>query len=261
MLTSTFVHLQGIGYASEARLWQSGAVDWPRFLDRAGALPLPQAKVRRWAEEIRESLSRLESEDHAYFAARLASRDQWRAWPQFAHRAAFLDIETTGASTFDAVTVIGLYDGREMRQFVRGRNLDAFPEAVRRCSLLVTFFGAGFDLPVLRRTFPEVAFDHLHVDLCFLLKRLGYSGGLKRVETQLGIGRSARTRGLSGWDAVRLWNEYRRGSWEALSLLLRYNEEDVLHLQPLLDFAYREMYSRARSGCEALPPMAEGAAP
>jgi hypothetical protein len=244
MLTRTFIHLQGVGYATEARLWQEGAQDWERFLQDPEALRLPRPRLRRWAEEISESVTRLDAGDHAYFASRLASRDQWRAWPEFADRAAFLDIETTGASTFDAVTVIGLYDGKEMRQFVRGRNLTDFPAAIRRHSLLVTFFGTGFDLPVLRRAFPHVPFDHLHVDLCFLLKRLGHSGGLKRVEEQLGIQRSAKTRGLSGWDAVRLWNEYRHGSWEALSLLLQYNEEDVVHMQRLLEFGYRELVSR-----------------
>jgi uncharacterized protein len=255
MLPHTFVHLQGIGYASETRLWESGALDWRLFLEQEESVPMPRARVRRWADEIRESVARLETGDHAFFAARLASRDQWRAWPQFADRTAFLDIETTGATTFEAVTVIGLYDGRQMRQFVRGRNLDEFPDAIRHYSLLATFFGSAFDLPVLRRTFPGVRFDHLHVDLCFLLKRLGYGGGLKRVESQLGIRRGERTRGLDGWDAVRLWNEYRQGNWRSLSLLLEYNEEDVVNLHPLLEFAYREMYSRTRAGCDALPPV------
>jgi uncharacterized protein YprB with RNaseH-like and TPR domain len=251
MLTRTFVHLQGVGYATEARLWQEGAQDWEQFLRRPEALRQPRARLLRWAEEIGESMARLDAGDYAYFASRLASRDQWRAWPQFADRAAYLDIETTGASTFDTVTVIGLYDGREMRQFVRGRNLADFARVIERYSLLVTFFGTGFDLPVLRRTFPDVRFDQLHIDLCFLLKRLGHGGGLKRVETQLGIQRSARTRGLSGWDAVRLWNEYRLGSWDALSLLLQYNEEDVVHMQRLLEFGYREMFARTWERREA----------
>ena len=53
--------------------------------------------------------------------------------------------------------------------------------------LLVTFFGSGFDLPVLRHAFPQVRFDVLHIDLCYSLKRLGYSGGLKRVESALAM--------------------------------------------------------------------------
>jgi uncharacterized protein len=134
--------------------------------------------------------------------------------------------------------VVGVYDGRELRQYVRGVNLHRFPDEMEECRLLVTFFGSGFDLPVLRRAFPETRFDVLHIDLCHSLKRLGYSGGLKRVETELGIARSEQTAGLSGWDAVRLWEEYRRGSGRSLARLLAYNEEDVVNLERLMQIAY-----------------------
>jgi uncharacterized protein YprB with RNaseH-like and TPR domain len=110
--------------------------------------------------------------------------------------------------------------------------------------MLVTFFGTGFDLPMLSRRFPDLAFDQLHVDLCHALRRLGYRGGLKKVEVDLGLVRAPETRGLSGWDAVRLWREHRAGSREALELLLAYNREDVLNMRELLAIAYnglREM--------------------
>jgi uncharacterized protein YprB with RNaseH-like and TPR domain len=81
-------------------------------------------------------------------------------------------------------------------------------------------------------------FPQLHVDLCFALKRLGYSGGLKRIEEKLGIDRTEETRGLSGWDAVRLWRMYRAGNEKALEVLLTYNREDVLHMENLLQWAY-----------------------
>ena len=45
--------------------------------------------------------------------------------------------------------MVGVYDGRELRQYVRGVNLHRFPEEMELCGLLVTFFGSGFDLPVL----------------------------------------------------------------------------------------------------------------
>jgi uncharacterized protein YprB with RNaseH-like and TPR domain len=70
------------------------------------------------------------------------------------------------------------------------------------------------------------------------LRRLGLSGGLKSIERQVGIQRSRETAGLSGWDAVRLWREWRRGSEEAREVLLRYNAEDVVNMVPLADLAY-----------------------
>ena len=110
--------------------------------------------------------------------------------------------------------------------------------------MFVTFFGSCFDLPFLRRRFPSLAFDQLHADLCWALRRLGLTGGLKQIETALHIPRSPETRGLDGWDAVRLWREWEAGSREALALLKRYNEEDVCNLETLLRHAYRELRAR-----------------
>jgi len=141
------------------------------------------------------------------------------------------------------LTLVGMYDGVEMRQFVRGVNLADFPQAIRDKALIVTFFGTGFDLPFLRRAY-NMEFPQLHIDLCFLLKRIGFGGGLKQVERAFGIGRSEETDGLSGWDAVRLWREWRGGRRRSLDTLLEYNREDVLNMQTLLDIAYPMMLAR-----------------
>src|SRR5262249_26831735 len=135
-----------------------------------------------------------------------------------------------------------IYDGWRLRQYVRGQNLEQFPEALEDAAMIVTFFGTGFDLPFLRRAFPQMPIPQMHVDLCFLLKRLGYRGGLKRIEQQFGIQRSAQTTGLSGWDAVRLWREYRYQKRQgSLDTLLAYNAEDVRNMADLLAEGYRKM--------------------
>jgi len=82
------------------------------------------------------------------------------------------------------------------------------------------------------------------VDLCYLLRRLGLTGGLKHVERQLGISRRPEVKGLDGLDATRLWREYRRGSREALDLLLTYNKEDVVNMEALLAYGCAEMARR-----------------
>jgi hypothetical protein len=48
------------------------------------------------------------------------------------------------------------------------------------------------------------------------------------VERVLGIER--RTDGLNGADAMRLWEEWRRGDHRSLRRLLLYNEDDVVNL-------------------------------
>jgi uncharacterized protein YprB with RNaseH-like and TPR domain len=251
MLEATYIHCPGVGEITERRLWQAGARTWAEFIAMGERLRL-SAKQRSVLEPlIAESQARLCAHDHAWFARHLPAREHWRAFPAFRDRIAFLDIETTGGLEPYDLTLVGLYDGTTLRQFVRGRNLNEFPEAVRDRALLVTFFGTGFDLPFLRRAF-RMEFPQLHVDLCFLLKRLGYSGGLKQVERDFGIRRSAETDGLSGWDAVRLWNQWRRGDGEALDTLLAYNAEDVLNMQTLLDAAYPIMLAKTlgtEEGC------------
>lgn len=248
MLEKTFVHVDGIGYQSERRLWERGADCWATFLDRPTEFKLSQLSLARVLDTVTQSRSALERGDFRYFAPRIPSREHWRALPAFPGRVAYLDIETDGKTDMDSVTVIGLYDGKEMRQFVRGENLLEFEEALDDVALLVTFFGGGFDIPVLKNAFPRMKFDQLHLDLCPTLRRLGLGGGLKKIEKQLGLSREEETVGLSGWDAVRLWREWRWGKEDSLKTLLAYNREDVMNMVPLAQFAYRELSHRTLTG-------------
>ena len=244
MLTSTFVHLSGIGYSTEQRLWQAGARCWDDFLARPPEVRFGATRLVELRDRLTASRVHLMAGDYRFFNDCLPRRDHWRAFPEFGRRILYLDIETTGGSDFDDVTVIGLHDGRRMRQFVRGENLLEAEEHLAEAALLVTFFGTGFDVPVLRRLFPRLPFDQLHVDLCHTLRRLGYGGGLKSVELQLGMVRSPEVAGLDGWDAVRLWREWRRGSSEARALLLHYNRADVENMLPLMNLTYDRLRAK-----------------
>ena len=241
-LEATYIHAQGIGRTTEQKLWEAGAENWAEFLSKsAEELPLTERQYEMLLPTIAESLTRLEQEDFSWFAQRLPQSEHWRAVPSFGHRIAFLDIETNGGMNPDDLTVVGLFDGRTMHQFIQGKNLDDLPEVLAESAIIVTFFGSGFDLPFLRRSFPKMPMPQLHVDLCHLLRRLGYKGGLKSIEAQMGISRSSSTTGLSGMDAVRLWYEYKRGRAASLETLLKYNEEDVKNMSDLLAEGYRRM--------------------
>lgn len=249
LLEATYLHAQGIGRGTEARLWQAGARDWDTYLAVPDTeWPLTRAQRALLTPTIAESRERLAAEDFSWFAEQLPTSEHWRAVPAFGHRLAFVDIETTGGMEADDLTVVGVYDGWRMRQYVRGINLHEFPEALDEAAVLVTFFGTGFDIPFLRRAFPQLTWAQMHVDLCYLLKRLGYKGGLKSIETQMGIQRSNATTGLSGWDAVRLWREYRRGREQSLETLLAYNADDVRNMSDLLAEGYRRMAHRLLTG-------------
>jgi uncharacterized protein len=249
LLEATYLHAQSIGRATERRLWEAGAHDWNTYLSVADKnWPLTHAQRSLLTPLVAESQARLAAEDFPWFAERLPAGEHWRAIPAFGHRLAFIDIETTGGMEPQDLTMVGVYDGYRLRQYVRGQNLEAFPEALDEAAIIVTFFGTGFDLPFLRRAFPRLEMPQMHVDLCYLLKKLGYKGGLKRIETQMGIQRSAATAGLSGWDAVRLWREYRRGRQQSLDILLAYNAEDVRNMSELLSVGYRRMATRTLTG-------------
>lgn len=241
MLTSTFIHVQGIGYTTERKLWDMGAHDWESYLELHQNIPLAEGKKSLILPCVEESVERLAERDYAYFARVIPPKDHWRAFGEFGGDIAYLDIETTGCNGYDDITVIGLFDGCEMHSFVKGVNLEEFPKVVGKYKMLATFFGTGFDLPFIKRTFPKLKLDQLHIDLCFLLRRLGFKGGLKKIEGQFGINRRPEVDGMDGLDAVRLWHEYRRGSREALDLLLTYNKEDVMNMETLLAYGCKTL--------------------
>ena len=96
-------------------------------------------------------------------------------------------------------------------------------------------------------------FNHVHVDLRFALRRIGFSGGLKSIEQQVGIERCPEARGLDGWDAVRLWREFEHGSEESLEVLLAYNREDIKNLMPLMKKVFEELGSGVTGAAVAMP--------
>jgi uncharacterized protein len=239
MLTATFLHAQGIGPTAEKKLWDAGFLSWESVLGAESGLPLSDAQKQQLLPTIAASAEALARGDSHFLAQSIPSREHWRAAPTYKNSVAFLDIETTGGYDADDITIIGVYDGFESRIYVKGVDLEAFETDIKQYDLLVTFFGGGFDLPFLRRRFPKLLLDGLHIDLCPALRRLGYSGGLKAIERKLKITRTDEVEGMSGMDAVYLWSLYqRRGDKEALERLIAYNKADIENLALLLAFTY-----------------------
>ncbi len=246
MLRHTFVHIPSIGYVTERRLWERGIDTWDHALC-AECAPSGFC-AERWTliqDTARSSVAALDALDHRYFADLLSARDQWRAYPDFNKRIGYLDIETDGLGEWNQVTVVGVYDGVDTHTYVAGENLDQFAEDIEDYALLVTFNGATFDLPFLRRRFGSI-FAQLHIDLRFALARIGHRGGLKAIERRLGLARDDDIADINGEDAVRLWHEYQRGSQEALELLVAYNRADVVNLERLMVLTYDKLWSDAR---------------
>ena len=258
VLRATFQHLSGVGPVTEADLWQSGFRDWRDLLAGAGALVLSSPSRARLARELTRSEAALSERDVGWFARRLPNREHWRLYPTFAPETAYLDIETTGLSPYGGiVTVVTVHGGGATRTFVAGDDLEELPSYLRRFQVLVTFNGSRFDVPFLLASFPQLLVPPAHIDLRFVLYRLGHAGGLKRIEQRLGIGDRTGVEGVDGLDAVRLWQEYRRGSSSALDRLVRYNRADTVNLEPLLHLAATELERRVLPSLPAYGPVGD----
>ena len=250
MLKSTYIHIPGVGKTVEQKIWASGIRSWDEFVEKQDLVPISPARKEKIMEGIRHSSERLEANDFCYFSKCLPSSEHWRAYPFFSDSVAFVDIETTGLSSDrDYITVVGIYDGKEAKTYVRGINLDEIMEEFSKYKLLVSFNGARFDLPFIKSEYPDLEFSQLHIDLMYPLRRIGYSGGLKHIEKVLGISRSEDTDGLTGFDAVRLWKQYEKGNRASLDTLLNYNKEDIVNLKTIIELTYPKMVEKALGSC------------
>jgi uncharacterized protein YprB with RNaseH-like and TPR domain len=242
LLEHTFIHIPGVGPKTEQKLWKRGIFTWGDFLN-SEALIFSEDRDAFIRGELKRSIGH--REEIIFFRDRLPSGEMWRLYDSFRSKAVFLDIETSGGyQGMDEITVIGIYDGTGVQTFVSGINLMEFENAITPFDLIITFNGGSFDLPFIRRFFPNIALPQAHIDLRFLLRKLGYRGGLKGIEKQIGMERDAEIKGMDGFDAVRLWSAYQWGDRSALNLLVKYNTADVVHLKPLVETACREMKAR-----------------
>lgn len=229
MLTHTFCHLPGIGPAKEQRLWDRGILTWEQAL--------ADSDTQSFCSGLLESKDSLARGDAAYFADRLPAGQQYRLFNAFGHTAVYLDIETTGLSPWDEITTIALYDGKKVKYYIQGDNLEQFTTDIEDYGLIITFNGKTFDLPFLRSRL-GCPLDQAHIDLRYVLAGLGFKGGLKKCEKAMGIDRGDLD-GVDGSFAVILWHEYQKtGNPNALETLLAYNIEDVINLETLMVQAY-----------------------
>lgn len=249
MLDKTFIHIPGVGYETERALWKQGCGCWSDLLEDPSRYSYGTADLNLVHRTIQRSAACLQRGEHQFFRSGLGAKEAWRAFPEFRHSCVYLDIETDGGQSGDSVTTIGLFDGKEFTCLIKGQNLENFRDIISRYSMIVSFFGASFDLPMLQKCFKGLQFDQIHIDLCPTLRRIGYRGGLKRIEKELGISRGEDTDGLNGLDAIRLWRRYTQlGDDHALETLIAYNREDVVNMERLAEIAYEGLRKQTLEG-------------
>jgi hypothetical protein len=252
MIRSTFSILNGIGEKLERRLWGEGLLTWEDFLSSPAPEFISPERKGQFDAVLSDCLRELSTRNSKYFRGVVKGREHWRLFDSFRGEAVCLDIETNGFQPDSGgyVTMVGLYDGFDYKCLVRGNGLtpDDLLREVSGYKYLITFFGSGFDLPFIKRSL-GVDIDQPHFDLCFGARRLGLRGGLKKLEARMGFRRDEAVSGMDGYDAVLLWEKFRRGSEEALDLLVRYNREDTVNLMGIAAILYDGL--KASTGIEA----------
>jgi uncharacterized protein YprB with RNaseH-like and TPR domain/predicted nuclease with RNAse H fold/dephospho-CoA kinase len=151
-------------------------------------------------------------------------------------RVIFLDVETTGLSWFyDELTIIGWACGDAYRFHVAGDNPAPFLAALESANALVTFNGTLFDLRFLKKAFGKLTLPPAHIDLRYLSRRVGLTGGQKAIERLLGLPERVGLQDVDGAAAVLLWHQYLRGDDQALARLINYNRCDIIGMYEILD--------------------------
>lgn len=243
LLRCSFQHLPGVGAAKEAKLRSEGLRDWndllsssTRQLDLFGKR---NSELSRAVEAAEEALAR---EDVEFFKARLPKREYYRIAASFPNRCVFLDIESTGLSRYyDQVTLVGWSTGSRYEVSIDPTETVQLERDLVALPILITFNGTLFDLPFLTSRFNTNWSAVAHVDLRYLARRAGLTGGQKKIEVAIGLEREARLDGLSGAEAVGLWFDYKEGDLGALRKLVRYNHADIEGMKFILERVIDEL--------------------
>lgn len=228
----------GVGEKTEKKLWKKGYTHWEDVKDGNPGIR-SEDKVKKFIEKAEKNL---EVGNEVFFGKKLPNKSLWRSYRNFEDSVCFFDIETTGLDkNRNKVTTIAVHRGGETKTFVRGENLTAenLKKEFFNSSLIVSFNGKRFDKPFLEHNF-DLNIQNPHLDLMYMFKRIGYSGGLKQIEKDLGVERELED--IDGREAVKLWKKYEEtGDRSYLDKLLKYNRYDTENLQQLLEIAHKRL--------------------
>lgn len=233
VIRRTFRILPATGPSRERALWDEGIDDWSTFIGRPSIQGISDRRKAMCDSVLMDAEDLLSERDCRGLASMMPRSETWRLYSEFHPDTAFLDIETDGLGPDCEITVVGIHDRKGTRTLVSGQSLDedSVQRSLAGASMLVTFNGSCFDIPVLRSSFPSLQLDIPHIDLRFAGRRAGLSGGLKSIERRLGLDRDEGIADVDGAEAVRLWNAWRhRGCERSLDTLLEYNRADTANL-------------------------------
>ena len=234
MINQSLLHFTGIGRKNVERLHAIGLTNWESILDNPDLLPFSGKIKARLLSELPIFLENYEKRNLKFFAEKIHPSEKWTILAEYFQEASYFDIETNGESYGDNITLIVCYHKGKLYKFLHGDNLEAFLDLLDDITLLVSFNGTSFDVPMIQNYFHIPKIPCAHIDLRWLAYHVGFKGGLKEIERSIGIRRPTNLVGINGMDAILLWAEWKHNRNEqALNLLIHYCCADVLSLQLL----------------------------
>lgn len=246
LLRHSFQHLPGISAAKEAKLRSEGLRDWNDLLSPStGQLNLFGKLSSELGCAVVASEEALAKEDIEFFKERLPRREYYRIAASFPDRCVFMDIESTGLSRYyDQVTLVGWSKGSRYEVLIDPTETIRLERDLSAQPILITFNGTLFDLPFLASRFNTDWSAITHVDLRYLARRAGLTGGQKKIEVAIGLERETRLDDVSGAEAVGLWFDYKEGDLAALRKLISYNHADIEGMK----FIFEQVIERLEPG-------------
>lgn len=241
MIKSSFIIIPGIGELTEKNLWRRGILEWQNLKEEIHTISSSKTKRRIVDDYLRRANKAVRERDASFFAKYLPQKEFWRLYKEFYDKTLFLDIETTGLSLYyDKITLIGTFDGSRIKTFIRDNNLREIIGYLKNFQLIVTYNGKLFDIPFIKKEFPEIEIPAVHIDLRYLLRSVGITGPLKTAERKLHIQRTDEVQDINGRGAAVLWSKFVKGDDSSLERLLLYNIYDIVNLQRILHFCYQK---------------------
>ncbi|HTL50981.1 MAG TPA: ribonuclease H-like domain-containing protein [Planctomycetota bacterium] len=278
MLRKTFLCFPGITPALERRLWNAGVSSWDELPSQTAAGILKEDHAALCAM-IPEFDRRLGLGDAEFFERRLKGAQKLRLVHDFHANMAAVDIETSGIVIEAGITtLVGICTPDGLHCFLADSDLGDAPALLSRHPVIVTFNGSRFDLPILRKEFggpwgyaglkreqthwgggeptlfadlPAPPAAQAHIDLMHAMREIGFRGGLKKIEKQVGLKRPDGIDGYDGYQAVQTWRQWAAErphaedeTLDALKQLIAYNLYDCANLLIMARFAFNDLVSK-----------------
>lgn len=225
-------------------MWSRGILTWEQHIS---SVPEQRSlfETSSSVSILADSIAAYKKGDIAFFAKSLPRSEFYRVALEFPQDVLFLDIETTGLSLYyDQITMVGWSLGKQYGAYINGQDDTALRSVLSRAKVIVTFNGTMFDLKFIDKHFGSPAIPPVHLDLRYFAKRVGLSGGQKKIEKEIGFTRQSEIDGMLGEAAPILWHKYRRGDQDAMRRLIEYNHADIEGMKWILDTCIERYFKK-----------------